>query len=560
MVGSQPTAGGQPLPQDPSRYQIGWWGTGIILFFGITMLVGYHFSNRALTMHEVVFAQAAKEMLQTGDWLLPRVGGVVFPEKPPFTSWTMMAAITICGSDSEWVVRLPSSLATLLTALMIAATAARWFGRRVGILAGLIQLTCYYMLQMATLAESDMLLICSVTASLCFFAWVKIDSPVGRLEGRWTPWVFQFLIGLCFMIKGPVGVIFIAMSCCCYMLLRRQWSLLKFFFHPGGLLVFALMTLPYPLFAGWRYPPIMEEWLVHNYGRFRGELSQMQATEPMLFYFYMLPMVLLPWLPCAFIALMDRQLWKQPIIWWSLCWLIPGMLFLSASAWKWKHYLSPLLPGLTLILAIGLERWLYVFSQSLARYWRPMMATTLVLAGVGVVVLFKLQPLGTAQISILLAIITLGALLLFELSRRNQLRWSVPVLFGLVWVVIVGVFGFIMPIHDNYRGQAEFAERINQRRDLDKPLHLVSLSYDQIIYYLKKPLVRNDKIDQFVAAAREESTTTYLLIKKLDIEKVQHLGAVEQLDFCPAPRRNAGEAEALVLVRIDPVAQAQFVK
>lgn len=554
---SMETGSGPVSRQD---YQLGWFGMAIVLFFGITMLVGYHLSQRTLTMHEVVFAQSAREMLQTGDWLLPRVGGVAYAEKPLFTSWSMMVAMSICGSDSEWVVRLPSSLATLLTALMIAATAARWFGTRIGILAGLIQLTCYYTLQMATLAESDMLLICSVTATLTFFAWCKIESPVGKLEGRWSPWVFLALVGICFMIKGPVGVIFTGMSCTCYMLLRREWSLLKFFFHPGGLLVFALMTLPYPLLAGWRYPPLMDDWLVHNWGRFRGQLSEMQSTEPLLFYFYTLPMVLLPWLPCAIPAMMDRTLWKKPIIWWSLCWLIPGMLFLSASAWKWKHYLSPLLPGLTLILAVGLDHWLYNFSKSLQRFWRPMMAATAILAVAGIVVIQRMQPLGSTPISIMIVVISVSCLLLFELSRRQQVRWSVPVLFALVWLSIVGAFGFIMPVHDHYRVQTEFAQRINIRQDVDKPLHLIGLGYDQIIYYLKKPLVRDDKFEDFIASVRVASSTTYVLIKKADLPKVKELGAVHELDSCRSPRLNVDVAQGLTLVRIEPVVQAQHIE
>jgi 4-amino-4-deoxy-L-arabinose transferase-like glycosyltransferase len=543
-----------------SDFQLGWRGVGLILLFGITMLIGYHLSGRALTMHEVIFAQPAKEMLASGDWLVPRVAGVVFPDKPLLTMWSMMGCIWLFASDAEWVVRLPSSVCTLLTALIIAMTAARWFGRRIGILAGLVQLTSYYVLQMATLAESDMMFICSITAALCFFAWVKIDSPAGRLEGRWTPWCFLFLVGLAFMIKGPLGVIFIGLACCAYMLATRDWSLLRFYFHPGGLLVFLVMALPYPFLSGLRHPPILDDWLLHNWGRFRGELSEMRSTEPMLFYFYNLPLVLLPWFPCTVLALCDRNVWRKRIIWLVLLWCLMGLAFLSLSAWKWRHYMSPALPGLTLLTAIGLDRWLYSISSIMQRFWRPLMAVT-VLAGVaGYVMIQRGNPIGAQQITVMIAVGVCCALLLLELSHRQATRWSVPALFMMVWAMIVGVFGYVLPAHDHCRIQVEFADRINHRADLDKPLHLVSMSYDQIIYYLKKPIIRLDKVDQFADRARQATSTTYVLIRQMDLPKLASLGAMEQMDFCPNPRRTASPGEALVLLKLNPVTQAGYVE
>lgn len=538
-------------------FQLGYSGVGVILLYGITLLVGYHLSQRTLTMHEVIFAQPAKEMLASGDFLVPRVGGVVFGDKPLLTMWLMAAAIEITGSTDEWIVRLPSSLAALMTAVVIGMTAARWFGRRTGILAGLVQFTSYYVLQMATLAESDMLLIGSVALAICFFAWTQIPSPMGQVQGRWTPWVFGFLVGLAFMIKGPIGVVFIGLTVCSWMLLNRQWSLLGFFFHPGGLLVFLLMALPYPLLSGWRYPPILNEWLLHNWGRFKGDLTQAQQVEPVWFYFYNLPMVLLPWTPCLIVALMDRKLWKHPLFLLAWCWFLPGVLFLSCSAWKWKHYMSPLLPGITLIAAVGLERWLYITSQILQRYWRPMMVATLLLGTAGVAVVYKTNPLGKLPIVVLIMLATLSALTVMELNYRRLYRYSVPALFAMIWIMIAGVFIWVLPEHDHCRVQVEFAERINQRQELDKPLHLVNLSYHQIIYYLKKPIVRMDKIKQFQTLAEEIDDEKFVLIKQKDLSEIQSLGLVQPLDSCPNTRRKAGAGDHLVLVRLQSAVSVQ---
>src|SRR4029077_19650791 len=115
-----------------------------IVIFGASLLcVSLTGKTRVLTYHEVLFVQPAREMLNTGDWVIPRIVGVPDTHNPPLPSWLIALAIKLLGSDSEWVVRLPSVLASLATALMIAGMTASWFGDRAGLFAGLAQLTTY---------------------------------------------------------------------------------------------------------------------------------------------------------------------------------------------------------------------------------------------------------------------------------------------------------------------------------------------------------------------------------------------------------------------------------
>src|SRR6478609_8151996 len=80
----------------------------LIAAFGLSMLAINLGSVRVLTFHETVFAQPAKEMLATGNWVLPRIAGQPFLDRTPLTAWTIAASMTIFGSDAEWVVRLPA--------------------------------------------------------------------------------------------------------------------------------------------------------------------------------------------------------------------------------------------------------------------------------------------------------------------------------------------------------------------------------------------------------------------------------------------------------------------
>ncbi len=542
-------------------FTLGWKGICIILLFGTSLLVAYHLSGRALTMHEVIFAQPAKEMLASGDWLVPRIAGEAFTDKPILTMWLIAGCMQLFDSESEWVVRLPSSVAMLATALMISMTAARWLGSRIGIQAGFIQLSSYYMLQMGTLAEADMLLICSVTSCYCFFAWTRIVSPAGRLTSRWTPWVFHGLLGLVFMIKGPVGVIFVTSGLGMFMLFQREWSHLRFFLHPGGLLIFAIMALPYPFLAGMRHPPILDDWLIHNWGRFRGEMSHLQEPQPLFFYLYHLPLMLLPAAPWLILGCWDKSIWQKPITWWAWCWCVPGILFLSLSAWKWKHYMSPVLPGLTLIMACGLDRWLFAMTEVLHKVWRPLMIIIAKVSGVSFVAVLVTEPLGKTPLLILIPLLAIAALVVLELSYRRWQRILLPSLAVLTWTMIVSAFCIVMPAHDQFRIQVEFADRINQRLELNEQLYLVKMSYEQILFYLKKPMVQIDRLEQILLDKQFSTSPTYLLIKSGDYDQLKQLGASQIMDVCSNHQRRRDSREAILLVKIEPVQQAsQFSK
>src|SRR6185312_12459714 len=131
----------------------------------LTLWVGLGGAGR-LTYHEAFVAQAAREMIASGDILTPAVGGRPWLEKPPLAVW--LAAVTgrASGGVSEAAARAPSAVAAALLALGIAAAGARRFGPSAGLLAGLIQATTAWTVMRGRLAEVDMTLACLVTWAL----------------------------------------------------------------------------------------------------------------------------------------------------------------------------------------------------------------------------------------------------------------------------------------------------------------------------------------------------------------------------------------------------------
>src|SRR6266550_3951258 len=151
---------------------LGWLGLLCILLFGYSMV-----SGRPLSLHEARLPELSREMMRSGDWLIPRSGGRPWLERPPLPHWVTIAVSAMLGqrSDQVWVVRLPAALAGMLVVLLTAWVAARWFGRWVGICSGLILATSYEFYAYSSLAEDDIFLAALVMTAMALF--VKLEFP-----------------------------------------------------------------------------------------------------------------------------------------------------------------------------------------------------------------------------------------------------------------------------------------------------------------------------------------------------------------------------------------------
>ncbi len=422
-----------------------WFDYALVVFFGLTLLGMNLGGARALTYHEITFATPAKEMLRDGNWIVPTIAGVPFTDKPPLTAWLIAGSLALFHTDAEWAARLPSIVSAMLTAVMIAAFVGRWWGRSVGMLAGLMHLTTVATVMQARLAESDIHLCTTVCGALMAFAWAQVESPVGRAQSRWAPWLFFACLGLSFLCKALIGPVFILGACGLFLLWSQDLRGFKFFLSPIGWLICGLLVVPWFALAVRQYPPMLDNLLLHHFGRFKG---QMGAHEPWFAYLYLIPMLLLPWTPWAllasFRALRDGAFFL-PIYRLLVCWLMPGLLLLSVSAFKAKHYTIPLLPPLVMLSAVGFAQYL-AMRRSAARLhfgWLWGMTAVGMIVAIGWVT--AAAPRG--QAGLLLSIITagIGVAAMIEMERRRWIDWVKRIAFGTAWCVMACVAWLVLP-------------------------------------------------------------------------------------------------------------------
>jgi len=530
-----------------------WRAVGIILLYGC-VTIGIHLgSGRVLSYHEAIFAQGAREMVATGDWLVPRFAGQPYMEKPPITYWLMAAAMTLTGSGAEWVCRLPGVLAGLAIAWIMAAVGARWYGERVGVLVGLAQLSSFYLLMQARLAESDIFLCLFVTAAMAVFARGVVDRPDGTQPPRWAPWAFYAMVGLAFLTKFLIGPAFIMTASLMYAAVQRDRRAARFLVSPVGWLILLAVVLPWSLVVGARVPGAGQVWMLHNFGRFIGAMDPIyESARPWTYYFYQMPAMILPWTPWFVAALVHGRRTHWSTNQWTLltCWFLVGFVLLAANSWRAKHYLVPILPPLLVSAGWFLDR---DSRERIVPRIPLRIESALVVFGTvaGIVVLWLVRsPYALAGTVVLVGVCAcLVASFVFDYRRRPNA--VVASLFGAcAWAVLVTQF-LVLPHTESYRPQTELATRINAAVPTDEPVYLVGLGLDQTVYYLRFPLLRADHsyvlAEQLAAAPPRDY---YMLLRRKDRLILQPLGQVTELDRCSTVHKFRLADGPLMLIRL----------
>ncbi len=583
------------LPND-IRYRLSFRSVAIILVFGATLLL-VSLGSRALTHHEVFFTQPAKEMVASGDWLVPRSVGVPVPHYPPGTHWAVAAAIAVSGSAEEAVVRLPSVLAGLATALIVAGLTARWFGGSLGLIAGLMQLTIYYVLQEARLAESDMLLIASVAAAMGCFALANVESPCGRVKSWWLPLAFYGLLGVAFLVKALIGVAFVLSACGLFAVVQFCWQMsgaaktgaaaepvgpqrpavgwrgaagavkrwvgsvwnrlgpgLQFLLNPLSLIAFLTVALTWAVPAFAHNPRYLQAQLLQHLGRFSGELG---ANHGSFFYAYSVLLVTLPWTPViawGLYRLVRQGKFRDPIWVFLACWMLPGLILLQLSAFKAKHYLGPLMPPLTILGAVGLVD-LLVLTKYQGLVSRVARGAAIVLGcGAAAVIVLQVGVNGAPVIVVLIGLLAVGLMAILTGELLGRLDAQLIAGFLTAWMLAAGTLCFIMPYYDSYRDRTELAYRVNRCKPPGAKLFLLGLPENQITYYLEPPLQRIDRPEDGLRELPRELREVYVLAPKHARGLLARLGQVEVLERCASVRRGMAEEQRLILYRLCPTA------
>ncbi len=323
------------------------------------------------------YVLSAREMVESGDWVVPRLCYVPYFEKPILIYWISAACQLLFGTSS-FAIHLPSGIAALISVVSTYALGRKFRSPDFGLAAALMLLASAQFLVMTTMLTCDPLF-----ASWLTLAWLAFWLHDREPQRRWI-WLFWVALALAWLTKGPLALVLVGLSLAGFFLLSGGWRALwseAWKLRPfAGLGVIALINLPWHALVWQRDPRFLEMFYLRI--NVRG-LYDEKINHPGPFWYYVGVTAgsLLPW---AFLgtAAMCVGAWQsiaravrdrcrdfsaatssEPRAastftndpergrLYLACMVVFPLLFLSASASKLATYLLPLLPGIVLLAA-----------------------------------------------------------------------------------------------------------------------------------------------------------------------------------------------------------------
>jgi 4-amino-4-deoxy-L-arabinose transferase-like glycosyltransferase len=149
---------------------------------------------------ETRYAVIAREMAESGNWILPHLNGEIYAEKPALFFWLINLSTFFFGANNEFTNRFPSVLAGLITLLITFLFGERLFNLRTGFLSSLILATCFLFPQLSRWMMLDSLFTLFFLLALFYF-YLGYEKEEGRRRYYYLAGLFM---GLGILIKGPV--------------------------------------------------------------------------------------------------------------------------------------------------------------------------------------------------------------------------------------------------------------------------------------------------------------------------------------------------------------------
>lgn len=349
----------------------GRWLTDLI---SIALVLGVFYalwigSYALFTPDEGRYSEVAREMVTTGDYITPRLNGVVFLDKPILYYWLQASAIHLFGLK-EWTLRFWPAFLGIFGALMTYVAGRSLFNRRTGILSAVILATCPLYYGASHYANLDLEVAVFVSSALLFFIVAMQTSSSRQRNGFLL--ASYFFAALAALTKGLIGIAFPAMIIGAWMLTLYRWDTLKKMRLFSGLLIFSVIALPWYFLVQKANPEFFQFFFVKQ------QVSRFLTTEhfnnrtPIWFYIPIVLAGLTPWYIFITQAITHhiKAVWQNrknhPVELYLLLWLFLVFIFFSVPKSKTVGYILPIFPAIALLIGSYLNQyWEKATSKSI---------------------------------------------------------------------------------------------------------------------------------------------------------------------------------------------------
>jgi 4-amino-4-deoxy-L-arabinose transferase-like glycosyltransferase len=434
--------------------------------------------------NEGLYAETAREMLVSHNYLIPHLNNVPYLEKPPLLYWL----ITLCFQSfgiTAGATRLIPGLAALLT---LASTywlsvtmqlKTRW--QTVLTLSSTLGI-----LLLARIVFFDMLLTALISLSLAAFYHAYVTGS------RWSVRGSYIALALSILTKGPIALVLVPLTILFFLLsmrsVKQSWRML---FDPLGIALFLAISLPWHLLATYYHTGFAWAYFINEYVlRFINKrVPHDYYHGPIYYYVIRVLALLLPWsllLPTLCMGKLPRAQRNAAKFLWA--WFLVPFIFFSLSSAKANYYMIVALPALTLLLNLHWQ----ALPTSLYRKYLLLNYITLNMILFGAMVYFYYHPTplfdSTSLLRVAAYVFTTYFLVsLFYLYYSDNAHAPLLLTGGMALLgMIVGIT--LLARYPAFYSEYSMAAYIKQHAD--RPVYLFEdfEEMSSLVFYLQTPL------------------------------------------------------------------------
>jgi len=512
------------------------------------------------------YAEVAREMAASGDYVLLHYNGEKYPNKPPLYFWLVAACSKLTGGVNEVSARMPSALAGVAVVLLTFALGRRMFGARAGFLAGMVLLSSLYFVEHARSVHMDLPLAVFTTAMIAVF-YLAYEQG----KAAWWTWPVFFLMGLLgILMKGPAGFLPPLLACIAFSLLRRDWRGWGRSLWISVFVVVAIACLW--LVVLWRQSGNHFIWntlISQNADRLTGRGSH---VEPFYFFLRVFPEIFLPWTPFLLLALVmaAARIWRRDESAWKilfiLVWFAVTFIFFSAVPSKRQLYILAAFPAAAIAVAWLLEaliagkapekieaftRWLTAAAMTLVAAAAPLGLLMLAWAEVkgGERVAGMIEDLRRSYVVMVILSVILCAQGLAGVQAALRRYWAGAVTAILLICLTSGaatMFVFF-PLFDKAKSARHFSARLNEAAGNSEVAAYEDVP-EGIVFYARRrfPLLRTPG-EAAAYLNREDGATRFCITKAKGLSEIKT--ACGNREMPEEVFRDKVEGDELVLLR-----------
>lgn len=484
----------------------GWW----LIVFAALLIWCANLDYRKLALSdEGRYSEIPRIMAQSGDWVTPRLNGIKYFEKPPLQYWTTAAAYKVFG-EHQWTARIWPAVTGFAGLLLIFVAGARIYGAAAGFYAALVL--------GSSLLYSGMAHILTLDMGLAFFMAMAMVGVLLGLDARSSAvtqrrWMHVAAAGcaLAVLSKGLIGIVLPGAVVVLYMLVKRDFGLLRrLHLITGGLLFFAI-SAPWFVAVSLANPEFPHFFFIHEHFQ-RYTSTVHQRYQPWYYFIPILLLGILPWLLTLFDAVIaavkrPRSRAFDPTL-FLLIWAGFIFVFFSASGSKLPSYILPIFPALALLTGARLAE---IKGRTLA--WQLLPIALFALAGLyaaqfterlaSAAIPAELYRAQTPWLYAAAAALLIGTLAAMLLGWRGKTHAAIVVcaLAGLTTTQLaVTSEDALSPAHSTYH----LVKKLPPDLKTDTPFYSIG-SYEQTLpFYLKRTVTLVEYQDEMAFGLKHE--------------------------------------------------------